>query len=155
PLTGSDSWNQATLISGGMTGKREGVARPERFGRSFGGPEMRGRMDGRDHGPEEKNAGVAQRGRAPIRGRGPDPESLGVAMMAGEDAPPSEEANALRRVRLRAAILLLAAGLVLVQARDAVIGGGAPWQLQIGAILALAFVLSLLSFPGPLSARRL
>ncbi len=67
----------------------------------------------------------------------------------------SDEANALLRVRLRAAILFLAAGLALVQVRDALIGGDVPWQLQVVAILALAFVFSLLSFPRPLSARRL
>jgi hypothetical protein len=79
-----------------------------------------------------------------------------VAIAAGTDAAPSEESNALLRVRLRAATLLLALALVLLQVREALVGfGGLPWQLVVVALLAMAFVSSLLSLPGVPSARRL
>jgi hypothetical protein len=77
-----------------------------------------------------------------------------VAIAAGTDTSLSEEKNALLRIRLRAATLLLAVGLALLQVRDALVGV-VPWQLQVAAILALAFFSSLLSFPGSPSGRRL
>jgi eukaryotic-like serine/threonine-protein kinase len=84
------------------------------------------------------------------------PGSSRVAILAGTDASPSEESNALLRVRLRAAALLLGLGLVLLQVREALVGfGGVPWQLVVVALLAMAFVSSLLSLPGVPSARRL
>jgi eukaryotic-like serine/threonine-protein kinase len=116
---------------------------------------MLGRVDGRDHRPEEKPARTAERERTRIRASVGAPGSPGVTIAAGSDALLSDEANALYRMRLRAAILFSAAGLALVQVRDALIGGDVPWQLQVAAILALAFVFSLLSFPRPLSVRRL
>src|SRR5580658_7996465 len=116
---------------------------------------MLGRFDGRDHRPEEKTASSADRGRTLISARAPAPRSPDVAFAAGSDALLSDETNALLRIRLRAAILFSAAGLALVEVRDALIGGDVPWQLQVAAILALAFVFSLLSIPRPLSVRRL
>jgi eukaryotic-like serine/threonine-protein kinase len=116
---------------------------------------MSGKIDGRDHRPEEKTARAADGGRTPIRVSPPAPGSPGVTIAARADERLSDEANALLRVRLRAAILFFAAGLALIQLRDALTGGDVPWQLQVVAILALAFVFSLLSFPRPLSARRL
>ncbi len=65
----------------------------------------------------------------------------------------SEEKNALLRVRLRAATLLLAVALALLKMRDVLLVVAAPWQFQVAAILALAFCFSLLSFPGPPSGR--
>jgi hypothetical protein len=76
-----------------------------------------------------------------------------VAIAAGTDALLSEEQNALLRIRLRAATLLLAVALALVQLRDVLLAVVVPWQLQVAAILALAFFSSLLSFPGSPSAR--
>ena len=116
---------------------------------------MLGRIDGRDHRPTENTARAADSGRTPIQASDPVPGTSGVTITAGTDALLWDEANALLRVRLRAAILFLAAGLALVQVRDSLIGGDVPWQLQVVAILALAFVFSLLSFPRPLSDRRL
>jgi hypothetical protein len=78
-----------------------------------------------------------------------------MTMDAATDALVLDEANALLRARLRAATLFSAAAMLLLQARDAVVGGSVPWQLQVSAILALAFVLSLHFLPRPLSARRL
>jgi hypothetical protein len=66
-----------------------------------------------------------------------------------------DEVNALLKVRIRAAALFFAVGLALVQVRDAVLGGEVAWQLQIAAILALALISSLLTFPGTPPARRL
>lgn len=43
----------------------------------------------------------------------------------------------------------------MLQIRDAVLGGEGPWQLQVAAMFALAFVYSLLSFPSSSSAHRL
>jgi hypothetical protein len=116
---------------------------------------MLGRIDGRDHRPEETTARAVDRGRTPTWASVPTPGSPGVTIAAVSDARLWDEANALLRLRLRAAILFAAAGLALVQVRDAVIGGNVPWQLQVVAILGLAFVFSLLSFPRPLSDRRL
>src|SRR5262245_10248519 len=81
--------------------------------------------------------------------------STGVAIAAGGDTWPSEEAKALLRVRLRAAGLFLAVAVALLQVRDLVVGGGAPWPLQVDAILALGLAFILLSLPGAPSARRL
>ena len=108
---------------------------------------MLGRIDGRDHRPEEKTALAADRGRTPIRASVQAPGSPGVTISAGTDALLSDEANALLRVRLRAAILFLAAGLALVLVRDALIGGEVRWRLQVVGGPGLAFVYSLLSFP--------
>ncbi len=116
---------------------------------------MARRIDGREHAPDEKTAQTSDRGPTPIRASSSAPGSFGVTIAAGSDARPSDEANALLRVRLRAAILFFAAAMALVLLRDALTGGDVPWQLQVFAILALAFVFSLLSLPGPLSARRL
>ena len=76
-----------------------------------------------------------------------------VAIAAGPATLLSEEQNALLRIRLRAATLLLALCLALLQLRDALVGGVVPWQPQVVAILALAFISSLLSFPGSPSGR--
>ena len=79
--------------------------------------------------------------------------SARVAVAAGTDTLLSEEKDALLRVRLRAATLLLAVALALLQFRDVLFVVATPWQLQVAAILALAFCFSLLSFPGPPSGR--
>ena len=76
-----------------------------------------------------------------------------MAIAAGTETLLSEERNALLRVRLRAATLLLAVALALLQFRDTLLAVAAPWQLQVAAILALAFFFSLLSFPGSPSGR--
>jgi serine/threonine-protein kinase len=79
--------------------------------------------------------------------------SRGVVIAGGPDGPWVDDAAFLLRVRLRASTLLLATGLALLQVRDALIGGAGPWQLQVAAILALAFISTLLSLPGPPPAR--
>ena len=78
-----------------------------------------------------------------------------MAIAGGTDTLLSEEQNSLVRVRLRATTLLLAVGLTLLQLRDALVVVDGAWQLQVAAILALAFFYSLLSFPGSPSGRRL
>ena len=68
-----------------------------------------------------------------------------VELVADGDTRFADEERALLHVRLRAVTFLLSAGLALVLVRDLTFGGGPAWPLQAAAIVAMAFLATLLS----------
>src|SRR5262245_26098507 len=71
--------------------------------------------------------------------------STPVELVAESEPRLAEEENALLLVRLRAATLLLSAGLALVLVRDLIFGGGPAWPFQAAATVAMVFLATLLS----------
>src|SRR4051812_44014037 len=78
-----------------------------------------------------------------------------VEFVADGDMGFADEERALLHVRLRAVTFLLSAGLGLVLVRDLTFGGGPAWPLQAAAVVAMAFLATLLSAVRTFSARGL
>jgi serine/threonine-protein kinase len=78
-----------------------------------------------------------------------------VELIADSDMRFADEERALLHVRLRAVTFLLSAGLALVLVRDLTFGVGPAWPLQAAAIVAMAFLATLLSAARTWSARGL
>ena len=78
-----------------------------------------------------------------------------VELVADGDMRFADEERALLHVRLRAVTFLLSAGLALVLVRDLAFGRGPAWPLQAAAIVAMAFLATLLSAARTCSARGL
>ena len=78
-----------------------------------------------------------------------------VELVADADSRLADEERALLHARLRAGTFLLSAGLALVLARDLTFGRGPAWPLQAAAIVAMAFLATLLSTTQSGSARGL
>src|SRR4051794_32802068 len=71
--------------------------------------------------------------------------SAPVAFATGSDPRFADEENGLLLVRLRAASILLSAGLAMLLLRDLALGGGPSWQFQAAATVAMALLATLLS----------
>jgi hypothetical protein len=78
-----------------------------------------------------------------------------VEFVADGDMGVADEERALLHVRLRAVTFLLSAGLALVLVRDLTFGMGPAWPLQAAAIVAMAFLATVLSAARTCSARGL
>jgi hypothetical protein len=78
-----------------------------------------------------------------------------VELVADGDRRFADEERTLLRVRLRAVTFMLSAGLALVLVRDLTFGRGPAWPLQAAAIVAMAFLATLLSAARTYSARGL
>src|SRR3954447_22849735 len=76
-----------------------------------------------------------------------------VELVADGDMRFADEERALLHVRLRAVTFLLSAGLALVLVRDLAFGRGPAWPLQAAAVVAMAFLATLLSAARTFSAR--
>lgn len=68
-----------------------------------------------------------------------------MELIEGSGPPLAEEENALLLVRLRAATVLLSAGMALVVARDLLLGRGAIWPFQAAATVVMMALAALLS----------
>jgi hypothetical protein len=84
-----------------------------------------------------------------------DARSRHVELVVESDLRFAEEDKALLLVRLRTVTLLLSAGFVLVLARDIIFREGPNWQFQAAAMVAMAFLTTMLSAAGSASARGL
>src|SRR3954453_8115783 len=72
-----------------------------------------------------------------------------VELVADRDDRFADEERTLLRVRLRAATLLLSAGLALVLVRDLTFGTGPDWPLQAATVVAMMSLAVLLpAAPG-------
>src|SRR3954468_16540509 len=80
-------------------------------------------------------------GETPMSSARPAP----VELVADGDTRFADEERALLHVRLRAVTLLLSSGLALVLVSDLAFGRGLAWPLQAAAVVAMAFMATLIS----------